>query len=64
MEIGLIFRIAAVGILVTILSQILKHSGRDDHAFLLSLAALVLVMSWVIPYVYELFSDMQTLFAL
>ena len=44
MEIGLIFRIAAVGILVTILSQILKHSGRDDHAFLLSLAALVLVM--------------------
>ena len=53
MDIGLIFRIAAVGILVTILSQILKHSGRDDHAFLLSLAALVLVMSWVIPFVYE-----------
>ena len=64
MEIGLIFRIAAVGILVTIFSQILKHSGRDEHAFLLSLAALVLVMSWVIPYVYELFSAMQTLFSL
>lgn len=64
MEIGLIFRIAAVGILVTILSQILKYSGRDEHAFLLSLAALILVMSWVIPYVYELFSSIQTLFAL
>lgn len=64
MEIGLIFRIAAVGILVTILSQILKHSGREDHAFLLSLAALILVMSWVIPYIYELFSSMQTLFSL
>ncbi len=64
MEIGLIFRIAAVGILVTILSQILKHSGREEHAFLLSLAALVLVMSWVLPYIYDLFSVMQTLFSL
>jgi len=64
MEIGLIFRIAAVGILVTILSQILKHSGREEHAFLISLAALVLVMSWVLPYIYELFSSMQTLFSL
>lgn len=64
MEIGLIFRIAAVGILVTILSQILKHSGREDHAFLLSLAALILVMSWVVPYIYELFSSMQTLFSM
>lgn len=64
MEIGLIFRIAAVGILVTILCQILKYSGREEHAFLLSLAALILVMSWVLPYVYELFSSMQTLFSL
>ncbi len=64
MEIGLIFRIAAVGILVTILSQILKHSGREEHAFLISLAALILVMSWVLPYIYELFSSMQTLFSL
>jgi len=49
---------------VTILSQILKHSGREEHAFLISLAALVLVMSWVLPYIYELFSSMQTLFSL
>ncbi|MBR3808461.1 MAG: stage III sporulation protein AC [Lachnospiraceae bacterium] len=64
MEIGMIFRIAAVGILVTILSQILKHSGREEHAFLLSLSALILVMSWVLPYIYDLFSAMQTLFSL
>ena len=64
MGIGLIFRIAAVGILVTILSQILKHSGREEHSFLLSLAALILVMSWVLPYIYDLFSSMQTLFSL
>lgn len=64
MGIGLIFRIAAVGILVTILSQILKHSGREEHSFLLSLAALILVMSWVLPYIYDLFSNMQTLFSM
>ena len=61
---GLIFRIAAVGVLVTILSQILKHSGREEHSFLLTLAALILVLSWVLPYIYELFSSMQTLFSL
>ena len=64
MEIGMIFRIAAVGILVTILSQILKHSGREEHAFLLSLAALILVLSWIVPYIYELFTTIQTLFML
>ncbi len=64
MGISLIFRIAAVGILVTILSQILKHSGREEHAFLLSLAALILVLTWIIPYIYELFETIQTLFSL
>ena len=61
MEVGLIFKIAAVGILVTILSQVLKHSGREEHAFLLSLAALILVLSWIVPYIFDLF---QTLFSL
>lgn len=64
MEVSLIFKIAAVGILVTILSQILKHSGRDEHAFLISLAALVLVLSWIIPYIYDLFTTIQSLFEL
>lgn len=64
MEVGLIFKIAAVGILVTILSQVLKHSGREEHAFLLSLAALLLVLSWIVPYIYELFTIVQSLFEL
>ncbi len=64
MGVSLIFRIAAVGILVTILSQILKHSGREEHAFLLSLAGLILVLTWIVPYIYELFQTIQTLFAL
>jgi len=59
MGVSLIFKIAAVGILVTILSQILKHSGREEHAFLLSLAGLILVLTWVIPYIYDLFTTIQ-----
>ena len=64
MEVGLIFKIAAVGILVTMLSQILRHSGREEHAFLVSLAGLILVLSWLLPYIYDLFLMIQRLFTL
>ncbi len=64
MSVSLIFRIAAVGILITILSQILKHSGREEHAFLISLAGLILVMTWIVPYIYDLFVMIQNLFEL
>lgn len=60
----LIFKIAAVGILVSVLSQVLKHSGREEQAFLTSLAGLLVVLFWIIPYVYELFETMQRLFML
>ena len=59
---ALLFKIAAVGILVSVLSQVLKHSGREEQAFLTSLAGLLLVLFWIIPYVYELFQIMQKLF--
>ncbi len=64
MEINLIFKIAAVGILITILGQILKHSGREEHAFLISLAGLILVLTWILPYIYDLFVMIQELFSL
>ena len=64
MEISLIFKIAAVGILITILGQVLKHSGREEHAFLISLAGLIVVLSWILPYIYNLFHSIQTLFQL
>ena len=64
MSVSLIFRIAAVGILVTILNQVLKHSGREEQAFLISLAGLILVLTWIIPYIYDLFVMVQDLFAL
>ena len=60
----LIFKIAAVGILVSVLSQVLKHSGREEQAFLTSLAGLLLVLFWILPYVQELFETMQRLFLL
>ena len=64
MTIGVIFKIAAVGILVSILSQVLKHSGREEQGFLTSFAGLILVLSWVLPYIYELFASMKRLFSL
>ena len=64
MSVSLIFRIAAVGILITILSQILKHSGREEHAFLISLAGLILVLTWIVPYIDDLFTMIQNLFEL
>ena len=64
MTVNVIFKIAAVGILISVLNQILKHSGRDDQAFMTSLAGLILVLMWIIPYIYELFQTIQQLFAL
>jgi len=64
MSVTLIFKIAAVGLLVSVLSQVLKHSGREEQAFLTSLAGLLIVLFWIIPYVYDLFEMMQNLFML
>ena len=64
MEIGLIFKIAAVAIIVSVIGQILKHSGREEQAFLTSLAGLILVLMWIVPYIYDLFKTIQKLFEL
>ena len=63
MGIGILFKIAAVGILVTILGQVLKHSGREEQAFLMGLAGLIIVMSWIVPYIVELFESVETFFS-
>ena len=64
MEVSIIFKIAAVGILVSVLTQVLKHSGREEQAFLTSLAGLLIVLFWILPYIYDLFRTIQELFAL
>ena len=58
MEVSIIFKIAAVGI------QVLKHSGREEQAFLVSLAGLLVVLFWIVPYIYELFDSIKKLFEL
>lgn len=64
MEINIIFKIAAVGILVTVIGHVLKHSGREELSFLVGLTGLIIVLSWVVPYIYDLFTTMQQLFAM
>ncbi|MGN0170557.1 MAG: stage III sporulation protein AC [Lachnospiraceae bacterium] len=61
MEVGILFKIAAVGLLITLLSQVLKHSGRDELAFLSQLVGFILVISWIIPYILELFDMIEKL---
>ena len=63
-EVSLIFKIATVGILVSVLGQVLKHSGREEQAFLTSLAGLLLVLYWIIPYILDLFETMKRMFEL
>lgn len=62
MSVGVIFKIASVGILVSVLCQLLKNSGRDDLGHLVSLSGLLVVLFWVVPYVLEFFETMQRLF--
>ena len=64
MSVTIIFKIAAVGIVITVLGQVLKHSGREEHAYLVGLAALIIVLGWLLPYVYDLFVTIQKLFEL
>lgn len=62
MEPLLILRIALVGILVSIINQLLKQSGRDELAFLTSLTGLIVVLLWLLPYITDLFLTIQQLF--
>ena len=64
MTVSLIFKIAAVGVLVSVICQVLKHSGREEHAFITSLAGLLLVLYWLVPYIYDLFESIKKLFSL
>lgn len=64
MNVTIIFQIAAVGILVSVLNQVLIRAGREEQAMLTTLTGLVVVLFWVIQYISELFETVQTLFSL
>ncbi len=62
MDIDLIFKIAAIGIIVSVLNQVLARSGRDEQATMTTLAGLVVVLMMVAREIAELFDLVKTLF--
>ncbi len=64
MDISVIFKIAAVGIIITVVCQILKKSDRDDIATLVSLVGLIIVLTVVIGMVGDLFEEIKRIFDL
>ena len=64
MEIDLVFKIAAIGIIVAVLNQLLIRSGREDQAMMTTLAGLVVVLSILVMQISALFVTIKSLFAL
>lgn len=64
MDVDLIFKIAAIGILVAVLNILLQRSGRDEQALMTTITALVVVLMMVVQKISELFSIIKALFDL
>ena len=64
MEVDLIFKIAAIGIIVSVLNQVLIRSGREEQAMMTTLTGLVIVLAMVVREISELFNTVKTLFDL
>lgn len=62
--IDIIFKIAAIGLLIAIISQVLKKSDRDDIATLVSIAGLIIVLTMIISMISELFETIKNIFYL
>ena len=64
MSVNLLFKIAAVGILVSVLNQVLSRAGREEQAMMTTLAGLVVVLMMVVREIADLFDLVKTLFHL
>ena len=64
MSIDFVFRIAGIGIIVTVISQLLSRAGRDDIAMLATLSGLVVVLLMVVNLISDFFASIRSLFAL
>ena len=64
MNVDLIFKIAAIGILVSVLHQVLVRAGREDQAMLTTLTGIIVVLSMVIKEISNLFNSVKTIFNL
>ncbi|MBP3619372.1 MAG: stage III sporulation protein AC [Clostridia bacterium] len=62
MDVDIIFKIAAIGILTAVIGQILKNSGKDDISTLATLAGVVIVLFMVLGLISDLFSSLKTMF--
>lgn len=64
MGVDLIIKIAGIGLLTAVISQVLKHSGKDDMATFATLAGVVVVLMMVLDIVAQLFESVKTMFGL
>lgn len=64
MDVDLIFKVAAIGIIVTVLNQVLVRSGREEQAMLTTLTGLVVVLLMVVDVIADLFSTVKAVFGL
>lgn len=64
MDVDILFKIAAVGIIVAVLNQVLTRSGRDEYTMITTLAGLIIVLMMLIPYLNDFFSYIKSVFDL
>ena len=64
MDVDFIFKIAGIGILVTVIAQVLSRAGRDDIAMLVTLSGLVVVLLMVVNMISDFFTSIRSMFAL
>lgn len=64
MDVDLIFKVAAIGIIIAVLNQVLVRSGREDQAMLMTLTGLVVVLLMVVGVIADLFTTVKSVFGL
>ena len=64
MDIEIIFKVAAVGLIVAVLNQLLSRSGRDEYTMITTLAGIIIVLMMVLPYISTLFGYVRSVFDL
>ncbi len=64
MDVGILFKLAGLGIVITVICQILKKSDRDDIATFVSIVGIVIVLALVVGMIGDLFTDIREIFGL
>ncbi len=64
MDVDVIFKIAAIGIIVAVINQILTRSGREEYTMITTIAGLIIVLMMLLPHISELFRYIRSIFDL